>query len=759
MSAAPSAACDIWSLGCTILELTTGKPPHFDLAPMAALFRIVQDDIPRLPSGVSKALRDFLLRCFNREAALRADARGLLSHAWLQYAPVRPSRPEMQEQDSCEPTGTRTKANKLMVDVDSQVVGMFDRYRENEDDDIENGFEAFAIESTSRKLLNHEPLLDPFAFGSFKDDADFIHGIVRERASKRREGLDLLLFELAMPVRKEKAPVLPRLLRILKAHEVGHERALSEIGATSLVEGLRSPGCVIEALQVTHTVLFCSSDAANILAEMGIAPLLLALIPAINGHQVLNLLGAILNIFCFRCTELSLRSFLFSGGLQLAVELLVSPNEEHMSMSRCTAAALAGATLLQRTLDAKRPKVLLQGPSRIALCRVLALRDAPAKLATTLEASLQTNISPDRCTADVTSRALAALSDADTVTKETIAAPRTATVVLRILAAFPKRVSDAWDLGVDGDADAALAVRLLKALKVVCMSSAAALDSLAACGAIETVVGVLEVAQAGASEINGFIKKAIPRRDDLEDQLVPIVYYLCRIEHSRLARAARCGAAMLLAVCVARRRHLRQFALAILCELCHVAANDEQGDIGAELWRGGGVRLYIRLLAETYWCVRALAALNSWLKADTLVEAAMAEPHCAQSIVHMFHRLDGNEFEQILEPLLDACETSPCIVRALLSVHTKFRHRFIIDIGEKLEKHTSAIIRKKLLEILRSVLSVVPAPVILLLATRLDNVLVSILTDDDTANQVLVINLTARILHANSADRFLPPAL
>ena len=87
MSATPSAACDIWSLGCTILELTTGKPPHFDLAPMAALFRIVQDDVPRLPAGASEALRDFLLQCFNREAALRANARVLLGHAWLQRAP------------------------------------------------------------------------------------------------------------------------------------------------------------------------------------------------------------------------------------------------------------------------------------------------------------------------------------------------------------------------------------------------------------------------------------------------------------------------------------------------------------------------------------------------------------------------------------------------------------------------------------------------------------------------------------------------
>ena len=88
MSAPPSAACDIWSLGCTILELTTGKPPHFDLSPMAALFRIVQDDVPRLPAGTSEALKDFLLQCFNRESVLRAGAKALLNHAWLQRAAV-----------------------------------------------------------------------------------------------------------------------------------------------------------------------------------------------------------------------------------------------------------------------------------------------------------------------------------------------------------------------------------------------------------------------------------------------------------------------------------------------------------------------------------------------------------------------------------------------------------------------------------------------------------------------------------------------
>ena len=81
-----TTASDIWSVGCVVVELLEGKPPYHFLAPMPALFRIVQDDCPPLPEGASPVVKDFLLHCFQKDSNLRVSAKKLLRHPWMMAA-------------------------------------------------------------------------------------------------------------------------------------------------------------------------------------------------------------------------------------------------------------------------------------------------------------------------------------------------------------------------------------------------------------------------------------------------------------------------------------------------------------------------------------------------------------------------------------------------------------------------------------------------------------------------------------------------
>ena len=59
-----TSKCDIWSVGCVVLEMLTGAPPYFNMPPFSALFKIVTDDCPTFPKHISPDCKDFLAKCF-----------------------------------------------------------------------------------------------------------------------------------------------------------------------------------------------------------------------------------------------------------------------------------------------------------------------------------------------------------------------------------------------------------------------------------------------------------------------------------------------------------------------------------------------------------------------------------------------------------------------------------------------------------------------------------------------------------------------
>ncbi|XP_011225157.1 mitogen-activated protein kinase kinase kinase 19 isoform X5 [Ailuropoda melanoleuca] len=76
---------DIWSIGCTVFEMATGKPPLASMDRMAAMFYIGahQGLMPPLPEHFSENAADFVRLCLTRDQHERPSAAQLLKHSFL----------------------------------------------------------------------------------------------------------------------------------------------------------------------------------------------------------------------------------------------------------------------------------------------------------------------------------------------------------------------------------------------------------------------------------------------------------------------------------------------------------------------------------------------------------------------------------------------------------------------------------------------------------------------------------------------------
>ncbi|XP_068726656.1 mitogen-activated protein kinase kinase kinase 1-like [Montipora capricornis] len=77
-------SCDVWSVGCVIIEMSTGKPPwnaHEHSNHLALIFKIAcAESPPDIPENLNPALRDVLLRCLEGKQEERPSAMDLLRH-------------------------------------------------------------------------------------------------------------------------------------------------------------------------------------------------------------------------------------------------------------------------------------------------------------------------------------------------------------------------------------------------------------------------------------------------------------------------------------------------------------------------------------------------------------------------------------------------------------------------------------------------------------------------------------------------------
>ena len=74
---------DIWSTGCVVVEMFTGKHPFPDFSQMQAIFKIGTNTTPEIPSWATEQSMDFLGKTFELDYEKRPSAIDLLQHPWL----------------------------------------------------------------------------------------------------------------------------------------------------------------------------------------------------------------------------------------------------------------------------------------------------------------------------------------------------------------------------------------------------------------------------------------------------------------------------------------------------------------------------------------------------------------------------------------------------------------------------------------------------------------------------------------------------
>lgn len=77
---------DIWSLGCTIIEMASGVPPWANVGTnqFTVMMKIANGkDPPQIPSKLSQEAQSFMLQCFQRNPAERPNAKELLVNSWI----------------------------------------------------------------------------------------------------------------------------------------------------------------------------------------------------------------------------------------------------------------------------------------------------------------------------------------------------------------------------------------------------------------------------------------------------------------------------------------------------------------------------------------------------------------------------------------------------------------------------------------------------------------------------------------------------
>ncbi|XP_017223508.1 MAP3K epsilon protein kinase 1 [Daucus carota subsp. sativus] len=703
-------ASDIWSVGCTVIELLTGSPPYSGYDPWPALWQIAQVKQPPIPDSLSPAVTDFVHQCFKEDHRQRVDAKTLLSHPWILRS--RPgvdsslchSRPSRNINEDC-PMDAETSNGHHQGSVD-----ILPAMNANGVDDglpTDDLFHQQAVEySKLVATLRPDEPEDVIVYACQKLAA-FFH----ERPEQKFVFLTQHSF-----------------LSLVELFEISENRVVCSV------------------LQVLNVIIRDNTDIQENACLAGLIPSIMSFAVPDRPYEVRREAAYFLNQLC-HSSSLTLHMFIACGGISVLVGFLEADYSKHREVIHLAIDGLWQVFKLQsRTprddcchIAAKKgllPRLInalcsLNEATQLASISNGGGLPSDAVVLQPMSADPRNSWSPtspglfshmdspghadlSRKCIEMGAGLFLLFSESDTTVKSYMCSQ---SILSRVFQMFNKLEP----------------VVLLKLLKCInhLSTDPHCLDNLQRAEAIRHLIPNLDL-----KEDEG------PLVSHIHYEVLNALINLCKINKRRQEQAAENGIIPHLVHYIMSGSPLKEYALPLLFDMAHASPTSRE-----QLRAHGGLDVYLSLLEDDIWSVTALDSIALCLAHDNdkkKVEQAMLRKDAVQKLVNFFQSCPAQHFVQILEPLLKIVTKSSRITKLVVPG--------LMPLLISRLDHCDAMERLNLLKLIKAVYEHHPHPKQLILDNNLPEKLQNLIEERQDAQtsggHVLVKQMATSLLKA-----------